>query len=358
MTGNPFPSLEMTERATGLRARERLSTNENEFGPAPSVLSAIAAAAGTVHRYPDCDHFVLRHRLADRLGVPPDHVHIGPGIDGLLAAVCRGHLRPGRTAITSAATYPTFAYFAESAGANLYRAAYRGVAVDVAGIAEHARRTAAAVVYVADPDNPTGNCLGRRTLLDFADAMPPETLLVVDGAYAEYQAAPRRLRADDVIDRHMLWLRTFSKAYALAGLRVGYAIGHPDLLEVLRRGAEHYVVGRLSETAALAALDDDDYLATTVDRTAEGRADYTERLTELGFEVLTGSANFLTFRCPDRVDAATLADSLRATGVFVRHLTIAPLQDCIRITIGPAPQRHTVLTQIAELSTGSIALRP
>lgn len=355
MTGNPFPSLEMTERATGLRARERLSTNENEFGPAPSVQRAIAAAAATAHRYPDCDHFALRTRLATRLGVPADHVHIGPGIDGLLAAVCRGYLRPGRTAITSAASYPTFAYFADTSGAQLHRMAYRGVAVDVSAIAERARLIDAAVVYLADPDNPTGHSLGRRAVLEFADALPPQTLLAVDGAYAEYQVAQHRLRAHDVIDRRMLWLRTFSKAYALAGMRVGYAIGAPELLEPLRYGAEHYVVGRLAETAALAALDDDAYLAATIARTAEGRADYTARLTELGFRVLPGTANFLTFRCPDRIDAAALAEGLRATGVFVRHLTVAPLQDCLRVTIGPAPQRYTVLTRIAELGAGAVA---
>ncbi|MFG3016304.1 aminotransferase class I/II-fold pyridoxal phosphate-dependent enzyme [Streptomyces cinerochromogenes] len=350
MTGeedNPFPSLEMTERATGLRARERLSTNENEFGPAPEVVRAIGAAARECHRYPDCDHHELRRRLGHTLGVPRDSVHIGSGIDGLLGVLARAFLGPGRTAVTSDATYPTFAYFARASGAAVHLVPYRNTAVDTEALVRRATGTGADVVYLADPDNPTGRSLGGPALLRLADRLPERTLLVVDGAYTEYQPAADRLRADEVTGRRMLWLRTFSKAHALAGLRIGYAVGGPGLLAALRRGGEHYVVGRVAETAALAALDAAGHLADTVRRTDEGRAHYGRRLTELGFTVLEGTTNFVTFRCADPETAGAVTKRLAHSGVFVRHLAAPGLTDCLRVSIGPTAQREAVLAELS-----------
>src|SRR6202044_3532978 len=119
MAENPFPSTEMAERATGLRFRERLSTNENEFGPAPGTVAAIARAAGHAHRYADCDHFSLRLRLGTLLAVPPETIRIGSGIDGLIGEISRAFLGPGRTAVASEATYPTFSYCALASGCDM-----------------------------------------------------------------------------------------------------------------------------------------------------------------------------------------------------------------------------------------------
>ncbi|WP_053711136.1 pyridoxal phosphate-dependent aminotransferase [Streptomyces sp. NRRL B-3648] len=350
MTGgeeNPFPSLEMTERATGLRARERLSTNENEFGPAPEVVRAIGAAARECHRYPDCDHHELRRRLGHTLGVPEDHVHIGSGIDGLLGVIGRAFLGPGRTAVTSDATYPTFAYFARAGGATVHLVPYRDARVDTEALVRRATDTGADVVYLADPDNPTGGSLGAPALLRLADRLPARTLLVVDGAYTEYQPPADRPAAGELTGRRMLWLRTFSKAHALAGLRIGYAVGDRALLAALRRGGEHYVVGRVAEAAALAALDAVGHLTDTVRRTAEGRAHYGRRLTELGYTVLEGTTNFVTFRCADTETAAAVAKRLAQSGVFVRHLAAPGLTDCLRMSIGPTAQREAVLAELS-----------
>lgn len=369
---NPFPSLEMVERATGLRARERLSTNENEFGPAPEVRAAIAAAAGEAHRYPDCDHFALRERLASRLGTGRETVRVGSGVDGLLGETARAFLGPGRTAVTSEATYPTFGYFARASGAEVRTVPYRSSTVDLRALARTAHESGADVVYLADPDNPTGGSWGAAAVLDLADSLPRNTLLTVDGAYAEYQGGPRAdggppaapspgvspllsekllsddsLSAEQVTARRMVWLRTFSKAYALAGLRVGYAIGDRELLGALSGGAEHYVVGRVAEAAALAALDATAHLARVLEETASGRAHYTATLGEWGLTVLPGRTNFVTVRTADPAEATHLSDSLAAVGIFVRHLTAPGMTDCLRISIGPAPQRTAVLCAIA-----------
>ncbi|MDI3419854.1 aminotransferase class I/II-fold pyridoxal phosphate-dependent enzyme [Streptomyces luteolus] len=336
----------MTERALGLRARERLSTNENEFGPAPEVLRAVSDAAGEAHRYPDCDHRVLREELASRLRTEPDSILVGSGVDGLLGATARTFLGPDRAAVTSEATYPTFGYFARAQGADLRLVPYRSGRVDLGALARAAHETRAAVVYLADPDNPTGSSHGAAAVLDLADALPAHTVLVVDGAYAEYQNASCRLTAGQVTARRILWLRTFSKAYALAGLRIGYAVGAPELLGTLARGAEHYVVGRVSEAAALAALDAAAHLSHVIEETTVGRAHYTAALSRLGMTVLPGTTNFVTARLPEAATARHLTDALARHGIFVRSLTAPGMTDCLRISIGPATQRAVVLAAI------------
>jgi histidinol-phosphate aminotransferase len=357
---NPFPSLEMVERATGRHARVRLSTNENEFGPAPEVLEEIAAAAAAANRYPDCDHFALRHELAARQVLDPDLVHVSSGIDGLLGAISRSFLGPGRAAVTTDGTYPTFAYFARSAGASLSAVPYRGLRVDSTALAERARADQAAVIYLAEPDNPTGSSLGRAGVARLRAALPASTLLVVDGAYAEYQRPEQRLRVSDLPGR-TLWLRTFSKAYGLAGLRVGYAAGASDLLRQLRAGAEHYVVGRLAESAAIAALGASRHLALVLEETALGRADYARRLGELGFGVLPTETNFVTVRCPgpppgrgsSGAAARRLVGQLADAGIFVRLVTLPGSGDLIRMSVGPAWQRDTAVSLMAELTTAA-----
>lgn len=350
MTGNPFPSLEMTERATGRRVRERLSTNENEFGVAPAVLRAIASAASSANRYPDCEHYLLRGQLGDSLGVDPAAIRIGSGIDGLLGQVCRTFVGPDGVAVAGDSTYPTFGYFA---GASLRAAPTRNARLDTDSmirLASGGSRPAAAV-YLAEPDNPTGAELGREAILALADALPASTLFVLDGAYAEYQRPDRAIRVSDVLDRRMLWLRTFSKAYALAGMRVGYAVGRPELLAELDAGAEYYVVGRLADAAARAALAERAHLASVLAATAEGVAQYTAALTAMGFGVLPSATNFVTFRCPDPAAAGRLTDGLAQQGIFVRRVAAPTMTDCIRLTVGPAEQRADVLAAVAELST-------
>ncbi|MFH8347705.1 aminotransferase class I/II-fold pyridoxal phosphate-dependent enzyme [Streptomyces sp. NPDC018045] len=345
--GNPFPSLEMAERATGLRARDRLSTNENEFGPAAEVIRAITVAAAQAHRYPDCEHFALRERLAAHLRTGRDTVMIGSGVDGLLGVTARALLGPGRTAVTSGATYPTFGYFARASGAGLRTVPYRAGKADVDALGRAAHESNADIVYLADPDNPTGSSQGAPAALALADSLPARTLLLVDGAYAEYQDPSRTLTASQVTRRRMLWLRTFSKAYALAGLRIGYAIGAPELLALVSRGAEHYVVGRIAEAAALASLDATAHLSAVLEETAAGRAHYATALSHLGLTVLPGTTNFVTTRPADPAMAGRLADALAESGVFVRHLTAPGMTDCLRISIGPAAQRARVLDILA-----------
>jgi histidinol-phosphate aminotransferase len=353
MTANPFPSTEMVSRAIGVRPWARLSTNENEFGPAPEVAAAIARAATEANRYPDCEHFELRTELTAATGADFEQIHVQTGIDGLLGEICHRFARDG-TVVTTEGTYATFGYFARAVGARVEAVPYRDLRVDAGELARRAIRTGAAVVYLAEPDNPTGTALGPRTVMELADALAGRALLVVDGAYAEYQPRADRIRVADVIGRRMLWLRTFSKAYGLAGMRVGYALGAVPLLDELRAGTAYYAVSRIAQQAALAALTATAHLDHVLAATAAGRAHYTAALRERGHTVLDGVTNFVTL-CGDAATSADeLKDALVAGGVFARAVPIGRA-GLLRLTIGPAEQRTAVL---GLLPAGSAAPQP
>jgi len=349
---NPFPSTEMVSRATGVRPWARLSTNENEFGLAPEVVDAIARAATEAHRYPDCEHFDLRTALAASTGAGFEQIHVRTGIDGLLGDVCRS-FAAGGTVVTTSGTYATFGYFAAAVGARVETVPYRDFRVDPGALAGSATDLGADVVYLAEPDNPTSTALGPAALLELADALPQRTLLVVDGAYAEYQDADDRLRVADVLSRRMLWLRTFSKAYGLAGLRVGYAVGAERVLNAMRATAEHYGVGRVAQQAALAALGATAHRDRTVTATRAGRAHYTSRLRELGFAVLDGVTNFVALPCGPEAPAEAVRSRLAGGGVFARALPLGQ-HGLLRLTIGPPEQREAVLAVFVNCSAAPL----
>ncbi|MGH3624584.1 MAG: aminotransferase class I/II-fold pyridoxal phosphate-dependent enzyme [Sciscionella sp.] len=345
---NPFPSAEMMSRASGVRPWARLSTNENEFGPAPEVLDAIAMAAAEANRYPDCEHFDLRTALAAEFGVRFEQVHVRTGIDGLLGDACRA-FASGGTVVTTEGTYATFAYFARAAGATVETVPYRDLHVDTGALAERAGECGADIVYLAEPDNPTGTSVGASAVRGLRDALPERTVLLVDGAYAEYQAPGEWLAVADVLDRRVLWLRTFSKAYGLAGMRVGYTLGSVELLRGLRCVTEYYAVGRVAQQAALAAFTATGYRDRMLADTAAGREHYTDHLGGLGFTVLACATNFVTVRCGPGASAESLRAHLAEAGVFARAI---PLDEhgLLRMTIGPAHQRDAVLKLLAERS--------
>lgn len=344
---NPFPSTEMVSRVSGVWPWARLSTNENEFGPAPEVIDAIARSAAEANRYPDCEHFDLRTALSVGTGAEFDQIHVRTGIDGLLGDVCRTFARGG-TAVSTAGTYATFGYFARVVGARLETVSYRDLRVDSGVLARRAAECDADVVYLAEPDNPTGTTLGAGAVLDLADVLPARTLLVVDGAYAEYQDPASRLPVGEVLARRMLWLRTFSKAYGLAGMRVGYALGARPVLHELRVVAEHYAVGRIAQQAALAALGATGHRDRTLAATAAGRVHYADALRNMGFTVLAGATNFVTVRCDASVPAEVLRAHLAEGGVFARAIPIGS-HGLLRLTIGPQEQRDVVLARLATL---------
>jgi histidinol-phosphate aminotransferase len=340
---NPFPSTEEVQRRTGVSVWARLNANENEFGPPEVVRAAIIRAATEANRYPDCENIDLKSALAATHGIDPENIHVMAGIDGLLSAVSRTRLGRGRSLAAVCGTYPTMAYLARAGGTTVHTVPYAGHRIGIDALLAAAHRHQPDVVYLAEPDNPTGVALGATEVLRLADQLPPRCTLVVDGAYADYQTPGRTLREADVLDRKMLWLRTFSKAYGMAGLRVGYAVGRPELLDVLAYGSEHYAVGRIAQQAALAAVSDPQTISETVRATSAGRDHYRTELAP-DFEVLPGETNFVSLRCPGGArQAGALQRYLARQGVLVRQPGAPGIDDLLRVTIGPPWQREVVI---------------
>jgi len=336
----PFVGPEELAREAGFATLVRLGANESAFGPAPGARAAIAGEIDRVAYYGDPEAAELRAALTSRLACAPENLTFGAGIDDLLGLLVRGWLAPGDVAVMTRGSYPTFGFHALGYGARLETVDYRADGtVDLAALAAAARRHAARVVYLADPDNPSGTSAGHAAVAAFAAQMPPETLLVLDEAYVEFadDAASRGARVVPNVAR----LRTFSKAYGLAGARIAYAIGTPELRAVLDRIRLHFGVGRLAQVAALAALADDAHLACVVAATVAGRAEYRALGARLGLRTIASQTNFTCFDLGSPERAQAVVRDLLACGVFIRKPGAPPLDGHVRVTVGTPAERAT-----------------
>ncbi len=342
-TARPFVGPEELARESGFASLVRLGANESAFGPSPGARAAIVREIDRIAWYGDPEAAELRAALGERLGCAPEHLTFGSGIDDLLGLLVRGWLAPGDVAVMTRGSYPTFAYHALGYGARLETVDYRGDGtVDLPALAATARRHAARVVYLADPDNPSGTSAGHAAVAAFAAQLPPETLLILDEAYVEF-ADDAALRGAAVIP-NVARLRTFSKAYGLAGARIAYTLGVPELRAVLDRIRLHFGVGRLSQAAALAALADDAHLAGVVAATVAGRAEYAALGERLGLRTIASQTNFTCFDlgAPARAQAAVRA--LLGRGIFIRKPGAPPLDGHVRVTVGTPAERAAFAT--------------
>ncbi len=333
----PFTGPETLERRRGAPFAARLGANESVFGPSPAALDAIRKAAASAWMYGDPEAHDLRGAIAALHGVPPGCVVVGEGIDGLLGTLARLTIAPGRTAVTSAGAYPTFAYHVAGNGGTLARVPYDGDHEDPDALLAEAARTHAALIYLANPDNPMGSWHPAGRIEAMIAALPPGALLILDEAYADTAPADA-IPSWDVSNRQVLRMRTFSKAHGLAGLRVGYAIGHPDLIAAFDRVRNHFGVGRVAQAGAMGALSDPGHLARTVDVIAAARDRIGEIAAASALSTRPSATNFVAVDCGrDGAFAAAVLQALAAEGVFVRMPGAAPLDRCIRISAGTGP---------------------
>ena len=330
----PFTGPETLERRRGAPFAARLGANESVFGPSPAALDAMREAAACAWMYGDPEAHDLRAAIADLHGVPMACVVVGEGIDGLLGTLARLMIEPGRTAVTSAGAYPTFAYHVAGNGGTLAAIPYREDREDPDALVAEADCTGAALIYLANPDNPMGSWHPAETVRDMIARVPDGALLVLDEAYAD-TAPAGAIPEWDVADPRVIRLRTFSKAHGLAGLRVGYAIGHPDLIAAFDRVRNHFGVGRVAQAAALGALSDPAHLAGTVARIAAARTRIGEIAEACGLGALPSATNFVAVDCGwDGAFAHAVLEGLGAQGIFARMPGVAPLDRCVRISVG------------------------
>lgn len=331
----PFVGPEALVRRSGIAIRARIGANESGFGPSPKALAAIRESAEMSWAYPDPENHDLRTALAARLGISAEEVAIGEGADGLMGLVVRLFIAPGDRVVTSLGAYPTFNYHVAGYGGQIELVPYQGVSEDLSGLLTAVRRIGARMVYIANPDNPMGSFWPAAHIEDFIAALPDTCLLLLDEAYGEL-APQGSLPAIDTNRGNVLRLRSFSKAYGLAGLRVGYAIGHRQIIGAFNRVRNHFGVNRLAQVAALASLADDQHLLSICDRIAASRQRIANISRANNLEALPSATNFVTLDCGrDGAYALRVLEELGRLGVFVRKPMAPGLDRHIRISAAP-----------------------
>lgn len=334
----PFTGPEALERRRGRPFVARLGANESPFGAAPAALLAMAEAARQGWKYGDPESYHLRQALAAHHRVAADEIVIGEGIDGLLGLAVRLFAGPGSTVVTSLGAYPTLNYHVTGFGAQLVTVPYRDQHEDIEALAAAARRGNAAMVYLANPDNPMGTWWPAKSVEDFVAAVPETTLILLDEAYGEFAPA-NTLPPLDVSRPNVLRLRTFSKAHGMAGLRCGYAIGERQTIRAFERVRNHFGVNAVAQAGALAALADPVHLANVVLRTAEARARIAGIAATSGLSSIPSATNFVTIDAGrDGAYAMAVLDALARRGIFIRKPMAAGLDQHIRISAGTADE--------------------
>ena len=328
-----------------------LGSNENPYGASPAARAAVLDVLHDLHRYPDPLGGELKRSLAGRHGVAPARILLGNGSHELLMQFAQVFAGPGSEVVASQYGFAVYALATQAAGAALRlapalprgHAMARGHDLDAlaAAITPETR-----IVYLANPNNPTGTWFGAADFAGFLARVPREVLVVVDEAYAEFVDAPDYASALPLIDAHpnVVVTRTFSKAYALAGLRVGYAVADPGLVAVMERVRESFNVNLVGLSAAAAALDDTRHLEWTLAGNAEQRTVLAEALRERGWFVHPSQTNFLLVEFG--ADAVRLEAALLAEGVVLRPMAGYGLPECLRVTVGTGDENARLLSAL------------
>lgn len=339
---SPGKPIEEVEREFGVAGAAKLASNENPFGPSPLAVKAIRETAAGVHRYPDGAGTVLRARLAEHLGVEAAQIALGNGSNELLDLVARIFLVPGDEAVMACPAFIVYRMACQALGASAVEVPCRDFLHDLEEMAA-AVTSRTKLVFVGNPNNPTGTAVSPAALAAFVRRLPPEPLLVLDEAYWEFLPDPERPRSLDWVreGRRCFVLRTFSKVYGLAGLRIGYGVGPPELIGLLDRLRAPFNVNTLAQVAAAAALEDGAHVARTVAGTAAGRAALAAGLTALGFPPVSSVTNFLLVDV--RRDGAAVTEALLRRGVIVRPMGGYGLPTHVRITVGTPDENARAL---------------
>ncbi|PZR58560.1 MAG: pyridoxal phosphate-dependent aminotransferase [Candidatus Meridianibacter frigidus] len=344
----PFIGPEELMREGGHGSLLRLGANESNFGPSPSAVAAMAAELPRVCRYGDPESYDLREALAARAGCEIENICVGAGIDDLMGLAVRAFVGPGTLALATRGTYPTFAYHVTGYGGGLSTVDYRANgSIAVEALIERACALHPAIVYLANPDNPSGTFVSRPHVEALLEAMPSQSLLLLDEAYAEF--APQDVLPAG-IDPRLVRMRTFSKAYGMAGARIGYAISTRRTIETFQKIRLQYGVNRNAQIGALAALQDDGYMQGVVAEVARGRDEYVRLADSLGHKSIASHTNFVCIDFGSAARAEGVVRTLMQRGVFIRKPGMPPLDGYIRVTVGTPPERVAFATHLRAVS--------
>jgi histidinol-phosphate aminotransferase len=346
----PGKPIEEVEREYGVTDVAKLASNENALGPSPKALAAAREAAAKVNLYPDGSAFYLRNALAAKLGVDPREVLVGNGSNELIDLVVQTFVLDGEEVLTSAQSFVAYRLAAQKLGRKLVEAPMRArFHYDLDALRKLlSRRTK--VVFLANPDNPTGTWFTEAELTPFLDAVPKDTLVVLDEAYVEFVDAPGYQDALALRRRYpnLVVLRTFSKIYGLAGLRLGYALARPEIVEYVERVRMPFNVSLVAQAAGVAALEDDEHVARSRALVLEERPFLAEGLRALGATLAPSQGNFVFADFPGRSGKETFEALLRE-GVIVRPMAGYGFPSAQRITVGVRRENERCLAALRKV---------
>jgi histidinol-phosphate aminotransferase len=325
----------------------KLASNENPFGPSPLALAAMQKALAGVNLYPDGNAFYLKQKLAAKLGVEPENLILGNGSNEIIEFVGHALLAPGAEVVVSQYCFAVYPIVTALFGANLITVPAKNYGHDLSAMLK-AITPRTRIVFVANPNNPTGTTAGREELARFVNAVPANVLLVMDEAYIDFLDEPLDLLPEIRNDAkpNLLLMRTFSKIYGLAGLRIGYGIGHPEFVAALEKIRQPFNINLLAQTAALAALDDAEHVHKTRLNNFAGLKFFEQAFRKLKLEFIPSQANFILVRVGD---GQRVFGELQKLGVIVRPMGGYQLPEWIRISIGTPKENKRCLEALRKV---------
>ncbi len=345
----PGRPIEEVARELNLPADDiiKMASNENPLGPSPLALQAMRQAAAQVHLYPDGNTFYLKAKLAEKLGLAPNNIIFGNGSNEIIEFVGHALIAPGSEVVVSQYCFAVYPIVTHLFGGKLVVAPARNYAHDLeAMLAAITAKTR--VVFVANPNNPTGTLADRDQLARFIDQVPPHVLLALDEAYLEFLEEPLDLLPviRSAAKPHLLLMRTFSKIYGLAGLRIGYGLAAPEVIAALEKIRQPFNINSIAQAGALAALDDVQHMARTRANNSAGLRVFEKAFRERGLEFVPSAANFILVRVGN---GQQVFDALQRMGVIVRPMGGYQLPEWVRISIGTPEENARCLAALAKV---------
>jgi len=342
--GKPIAEL---ERELGITGIVKLASNENPLGASPKAVAAMHEAIATISLYPDGNGFELKDALAKRYGVAHTNLVLGNGSNDLLELASRAFLAPGDVAVYSAHAFAVYALATQAVGATGITVPAKDFGHDLEAMLKAAIKHKAKMVFIANPNNPTGTYLTPDSLRDFLQALPVNILVVLDEAYNEYLPPAQRYDSVSWLQNYpnLIISRTFSKAYGLAGLRVGYAIAHEQITDMMNRVRQPFNVNSIAQAAAVAALHDMDFVKQTYELNQRGMQQIIAGLTKLGLSYIPSYGNFISFRIGG---ATAMYRRLLELGVIVRPIASYDMADYLRVSIGLETENEKFLAALQQ----------
>lgn len=347
----PYPPgkpIEELEREYGLTNAIKLASNENPLGPSPAALDAIREALPRLHRYPDGSGYSLRKRLSEKFQLPFDGIVLSNGSNELIDLAIRTFLLPQDEVVLPVPSFLVYQLAVQTMGGKTLSVPLKNFTIDLpqtaAAVTPHTK-----IVFINNPNNPTGTLVSKAAFDAFLESIPPHIVVVLDEAYLEFARDRDTPRGFDYLHRpgpFVIVVRTFSKAYGLAGLRIGYGAMAPPLAEYLQRVRQPFNTGLLSQLAALAALDDDSFLERTRQVVAEGLAFLYREMARLRLKTVPTQANFLLIEVP--CDARRVYEAMLRQGVITRPMNAYGMVNTIRVNTGLPEENERFVRSLEE----------